>query len=347
MSVTPKVYEFVPGLETPGAIIDGVQRVMISTLGTHHWEVVPGSYTAGTTITLRDKATLNRRLRLVAALTGTPNPTVDCYYSHNAGATETYKCWMSGGTTTYAINNGTYGMGAEVAYVIEIEDAITIATAKGTSGGTALVADALTMSVHAGRIFSSHNKSDSANKVGEEGILAGLMMVYNGSTWCWLSNLTGGGGGVASGAQNAVWTGTQYVPVLISPVNVSAATGEALTHWRDSRPNANNALTLRLLENVGDNQTIERLVPFPVAGPISGANATGHFGYTRYIRARKYGYGDTPPLSSPIDNTTVLESAGDPDNIGWRHNYGWNDASVVENLIHIWCPPGAEVEVPT
>ena len=326
MSVNPKVYQFAPGAKTAAAIINGVKAVMDSTLGTHHWET--HAYTANTTITLKDKLTGLKRLRLVAVTSGTPSPTVDCYYSHDGGATESNKCWMSGGTTTYDINNNTYGMSTNVAYVVEIEDAITIVCGKGSDGGTGLVANAMCMGVHAGRILSAHNKSDSTSIIGEQGLMCGQLMTYNGSTWSMMSNLTGGGGGVASGAQNAIWTGAAYAPVHVAVSGTAA-------DYRDKR----TAATVPLLENVGDAQGIERLTPFAVQGPNTGALAFGHTSYTRYIRARKYGIGDVPPASAPVDNLTVLQSDGDPD-IGWRHNYGYANAATTINLFHIWCPPG-------
>jgi len=333
MSVNPKVYQFAPGAKTGAAIITGVKTVMDSTLGTHHWEEVPGSYAPGASITLRDKLTSLKRLRLVAVTSGTPSPTVDCYYSHDGGVTESNKCWMSGGTTVYDINNSFYGMSTDVAYVVELEDAITIVCGKGSDGGTNLVANALCMGVHAGRILSAHNKSDSAGNIGEEGLMCGQLMVYNGSTWSMLSNLTGGGGGVASGAQNAIWTGSAYAPVHVAVSGTAA-------DYRDKR----TAATVPLLENVGDTQSIERLTPFAIQGPNTGTLAFGHTSYTRYIRARKYGFGDVPPASAPVDNLTVLQSAGDPD-IGWRHNYAFVNAATTINLIHIWCPPGQEIVV--
>lgn len=331
MTVNPKVYKFAPGAKTGAAIITGVKSVMDSPLGTHHWD--EHAYTPGSTITLKDKLTGLKRLRLVAVTSGTPSPTVDCYYSHDGGVTESNKCWMSGGTTTYNIDNNFYGMSTDVAYVIEIEDAITIVCGKGSTGGTSLVANSMSMGVHAGRILSAHNKSDSSQKIGEEGLMCGQLMVYNGSTWSMLSNLTGSGGGVSGGAQNAIWMGTAYVPVHVAVSGTAA-------DYRDKR----TAATVPLLENVGDAQSIERLTPFAVQGPNSGVLASGHTSYTRYIRARKYGNGDVPPASPPVDNLTVLQSAGDPD-IGWRHNYAFVNSATTINLIHIWCTPGQEIVV--
>lgn len=346
MSVTPKVYRLVPGAKTPAAIIDGVKRVMDFAGGVHHWEIVDGSYDPGVSITLQDKATSGmRRLRLTSAPTGTPSPTIDCHYSRDGGANESVNCWVSGGATIYPINNPLFGVSTTEAYVIELEDAITIVGAKGADGGTSLVANGLCMGVHAGRIFSAHNKSDAAIGAGEEGMLCGQLMVYNTSPWSMLSASTGLGGGQANGTQGVIWDGVQYIIPRIADIQVSTATGLALTQWRDSRPDAANAYTLKMIENAGDNQSIERLVPYPISGPISGVNAKGHFGYTRYIRARKFGFGDTA-LGELIDNATVLQSAGDP-NIGWRHNYGYNATNTRRNTIHIWCPPGAEVDVPT
>lgn len=357
MSVTPKVYEFAPGAKTGQAFIDGVKRVMEFTLGTHHWEVVPGSYSPGVnaSITLRDKLTQQLRLRLVSVTAGTPNPTIDCFFSRDGGATESVKCWLSGGSTIYEINDPSYGMSIDEAYVIEIEDAITIVSAVGNIGPsapadpaidrpTSLVANALSMGVHAGRIFSAHNKSDSATGAGEHGMICGQLMVYTSSPWAMLSGVTGSGGGAANGAQGVIWNGSAFVTPRIADVPVSAVTAEAATQWRDSRTTT-ATYTKKLIENVGDNQSIERLVPYPVSGPTSGTGATGHMSYTRYLRARKYGYGDTAG-GTVIDNTTVLQSTGDP-NIGWRHNWSFSLNELAQkNTIHIWCPPGAEIEVP-
>jgi len=324
--VTPKVYYFTPGTKTPAAIIEGVKRVM-EAAGTHHWEIVPGSYAINSTITLRDKATGNRRLRLLAVSTGTPSPSVYGFYSFDSGVTESTACWMSGGpsgATYYAIGNGTYGMSSTRAYVIEIEDAITISTHKGTDGGTGLVANALGMSLHAGRIFSAHNRSDSATGVGEEGILGGQLMVYFGSSWSWLSEsraeITG-----------KVWTGNSF---SASTIAVSTNTRSS-TQWRDKTV----AASLPLIENIGDNQSIERLTPYPIAGLITGASAFGHVGYSRYFRARKFDHGE-----NLINNETILQSAGDP-NVGWRHNFAFSSTSTMKNTVHIWCPPNQEVEV--
>ncbi len=331
MSVTPKVYSFAPGAKTPAAIIDGVKRVM-DYGGTHHWQVVTGSHAAGLNITLEDKLTGLRRLRLVAYTGGViPTPTVECYYSHDGGVTESGKQFISGGpsgATYYALNNSVYGMSTSLAYVIETEDAITVTTAKGTDGGTSLVADALAMGVHAGRIGSAHNKSDSTSKIGEEGLLCGQLMVYGSSAWAMLPDFR-------ASAQNSIWTGSTYSPVCY------AVSGTAQTSWREKR----DASALRLVQNVGDSKTIERLAPYPIIHQTAAGSPFAHVGYTRYLRARVYGHGDVGPSGPTISNTTVLQSAGDP-NIGWRHNYGFASVNTAINTIHIWCPPGAEVAVP-
>jgi hypothetical protein len=330
-AVTPKVYSFAPGAKTPAAVINGVKRVM-DAAGVHHWEEIPGSYTINSTITLRDKATGNRRLRLLAVTTGTPSPSVYGFYSFDGGLTESPASWLTGGPSSgsiyYNIGDSTYGISTDLAYVVEVEDAITIAGAKGSNGGTALVADALGMSIHAGRTFSAHNRSDSAGGVGEEGIVSGQMMVYFGSSWSWLTESR-------TLTRNYIWTGESFSEISIAV----SANVRSNTQWRDKSVSA----SIPLLENVGDNQSIERLTPYPIAGMVSGASAFGHISYSRYFRARKFNHGETT-IGGLIENTTVLQSAGDP-NVGWRHNFGWSSTNVMRNTIHIWCPPGQETIV--
>jgi hypothetical protein len=84
-----------------------------------------------------------------------------------------------------------------------------------------------------------------------------------------------------------------------------------------------------MLANVDDGGATERLVPVPVCGPVA-APTGGHFGYTRYYRARNQAYN-----GSTITNTTVVNSATDP-NIAWRHSFYFNNASTNNNMIHIW-----------
>jgi hypothetical protein len=155
------------------------------------------------------------------------------------------------------------------------------------------------------------------------------MIVYFGSSWSWLTESR-------SLTTNYVWNGQFFSDICIAV----SANVRSSTQWRDKSVSA----SIPLLENVGDNQSIERLTPYPIAGLVSGASAFGHISYSRYFRARKFEHGETT-AGGPITNTTVLQSAGDP-NVGWRHNFGWSSTNTMRNTIHIWCPPNQEVEVP-
>lgn len=330
MTVTPYVYEFTPGAKTAAAIIDGVWRVM-DFVGSHHWEVVSGSYVAGSTITVFSKATPARQIRLVAVTGATQN--VSIYYSVDGGVTEAPVALMGGGISTVHLASGTHGMGTSLAYVVEVEDAITIATTKGTDGGTILASpESIGIGAHIGQIFSAHNKSDGIAAIGQDGLLCGLANFYNNSAGFWLAPTTTGSGTTQGLIQNG--------PASWSRVCVGVSNTIAVDS-RDSR----NSAAQPLLGNVGDGGTIERLVPYPITGPVTGT-ITGHVAYTRYCRARRYGVTDTPPGNPPIANGDVFASAGAPTTIGWRHNLAASEiAAQTRNFIHIWCPPGAEINV--
>lgn len=314
MTVTPKVYRFAPGAKTGAAIIDGVKLCMDAT-GTHHWDVV--AHTPGLTITLRDKATLTRSLRLVAIAP----QNVQAFYTPPGGS-ESGAVLMAGGLTGGAspntLDNVQYGMSTNVAYVLEVEDAIFILTNKGTGGGTSLLADAMAWGLSAGRIYSAHNRSDTTL---EEGVMGGGCFTSQTNTQGWLSQDTTSSGT----AQSIAWTGGSSFIRICCPTAMN----------RHSRSASNTAL----LADIGDaGSPIERLVPIPVSGPVTGATA-GHFGYTRYWRARK-----TPWDGALVTNTTILPSAGDPD-IAWRHQFYVSASDIVINNILIWCPSGQEVIV--
>lgn len=322
MNVTPKVYQFAPGAATGAAVVNGVSRCMAAA-GVHHWEVVPGSYTEGETITLRDKATGNRRLRLVAQTNN-----VQAYYSANGGVLEAGPYLMSGGWPTYTLAETTYGINLSIAYIVETEDAITIAG--GSKPSASIKASALGMGIHAGRIFSAHNRNDAERGVGEEAILCGPIDVYNVNVWSILSQDTTSGTNAVP--QRGMLTGSSYIPVCYA----ASANG-----FRDKR----TAAIEPLLADVGDSSSIERFIPIPITGPITGATS-GHTSYTRYIRARKYGWGDTGPDGATISNATIIVNKLNP-NFGWRHQYFYSGgAGTMINLVHVWCPPGQEIIVP-
>lgn len=310
MNVTPKVFRFTPGTKTGTAIINGVKAVMDSTLDTHHWEVV--SYTSGTALTLQCKANVNRRLRLAGSSTA-----ILAYLSLDGGATESPSCTMSGGDTDYQLSNTSYGMSTNEAYVVEIEDAIFIYSGKGTDGGTGLIAGCLGMSIAAGRLFQTHNRNDSDNGITGEGVLTGQAGVYSGSTWAWLSSNTTTPEPAPSIAYFNDWT------------KICWAVGTA-----GSRSTATPAP----LANVGDSGSIERLVPIPINGPISG-NIVGHSCYTKYLRARKWNYGENPG-TGVIANGTIVPSSTNPSTVGWRHNKSFSGN--VGNSVIIWCASGDE-----
>lgn len=335
MSVTPQVYRFRPGAKTGAAVVDGVQRCM-NAVGTHHWEEVPGSYVPGVSIALRDILTLQRILTLTYdSSLPEPSNTVVATYSHDGGVTTSPGMNMTGASATYQLNSA-YGMGIERAFVVEIEDAISIMTEKGAAGdgGGSLQTNALSMSVLAGRILSAHNKSDSENRRFEEGVFGGLFGASTVSSFYMLNDVTGSGWPTVNATQTAIWNGVSYVPVRLG------ATGNDSIDFLDKRQTAAQPI----LENVGDAQTIERLTPFSFCGSSSAAFTGGHTSSSRYFRARKYGFGDTPPASVPIDNLSIFPSLGDPDNIGWRHSCAVPIATTTTtmNLIHIWCPSSAD-----
>lgn len=313
MTVTPKVYQFAPGAKTGAAIIDGVKRCL-DAAGTHHWEVV--TYTAGSTITLQDKATFTRSLRLVAI---TPQ-NVQAFYTPPGGS-ESGAVLMAGGLSSgvNTLDNAQYGMSTNIAYVLEVEDAIFILTNKGLDGGALMAPSAMSWSLSAGRIYSAHNRSDATF---EEGVMGGGCFTAQSNTMGWLSQDT-----TSSGTQQSIaWTGGSSFIRICCPTAMN----------RHSRTASNTAL----LADIGDAASlIERLVPIPVSGPVSGTTG-GHFGYTRYWRARK-----TPWDGALVTNTTILPSAGDP-NIAWRHQFYQNVTDIVINNILIWCPSGQEVIVP-
>ena len=315
MTVTPKVYQFAPGVKTGAAIINGVERCM-DAAGTHHWEVVPGSFTPDLTITLRDKNTLTRSLRLVAI---TPQ-NVQAFYTPPGGS-ESGAVLMAGGLSSSpnTLDNAQYGISTNIAYVLEVEDAIFILTNRGSDGGTLIAPSAMSWSLSAGRIYSAHNRSDATF---EEGVMGGGCYTSEANTQAWLSQDT-----TSAGTQQSIaWTGGSSFIRICCPTAMN----------RHSRTASNTAL----LADIGDAASlIERLVPIPVSGPVSGATA-GHFGYTRYWRARK-----TPWDGSVVTNTTILPSAGDP-NIAWRHQFYASATNIAINNILIWCPSGQEVIVP-
>lgn len=328
MTVNPKVYRFSPGAKTGVAVIDGIKRCM-DAAGTHHWEVV--AYSAGSTITLRDKATLQRQLRLVALTSGSPSPSVACYYSAAAGANETPACWMTSGLTTLALNDASSGIGTDESYVVELEDAIAVCLGKGSNGGTAVTNGAFNFSVHAGRIFSAHNRSDTSL---EEGILAGgfgIRTVTTGS-----ETIRYLGAAITSG------TGGTRQSLILLPDNtwsrVSGATNVSANGFRGP----SQASTL--IANVGDGNTIERLVPMVVSGAVS-TTPGGHVAYTRYIRGRRYSINGIGPDGLTISCGQIIASETLPTVIGWRHNVISSDGNDLLNLLHIWCPSGQEVLV--
>ena len=329
MTVTPKVYRFSPGAKTGMAVVNGVKRCMDAT-GIHHWEVVPGSFTPDLTITLRDKATLQRQLRLVALTSGSPSPSVACYYSAAAGANENPVAYITGGDFSTTLSSSTGGMSTNEAYVVEIEDAISILFGKGTDGATGFLANSLGRGMHAGRIFSAHNRSDMET-FGEQGILCGILACTTGTTGAsyQLSTDTTTGGN----AQRYLLAGSDWV---------RACVGVSSAGQRDSLVSAQR----NLLANVGDNGSIERLVPYPITGPVTGTTS-GHTCYTRYVRTRYYGVGDVGPDGLSVANGLILASQGSPTTIGWRHNQPLITAAAtnMRNLLHIWCPPGQEVIV--
>lgn len=328
MTVTPKVYRFSPGAKTGVAVIDGVKRCMDAT-GTHHWEVV--AYSAGSTITLRDKATLQRQLRLVALATGSPSPSVACYYSAAAGANETPACFITGGLLTLALNDSQASIGTDESYVVEVEDSFSLCLGKGTDGGPGVATGSFNFALHAGRIFSAHNRSDSSL---EEGILAGGFGVRAVTTGSETNRYLGA----------AITSATHGIrqSLILLPDNtwsrVSGATNVSANGFRGP----SQASTL--IANVGDNNTIERLVPMVVSAAVS-TTPGGHVAYTRYIRGRRYSIGGIGPDGLTIVNGQVLASAGDPANIGWRHNTASTDGNDLLNLLHVWCPSGQEVLV--
>ena len=330
MTVTPKVYKFKPGAKTGVAVIDGIKRCM-DAAGTHHWEVE--AYSAGASITLRDKLTLQRRLRLAALTSGSPSPSIACYYSAAAGANESPICWITSGLSTLNLADAASGMGTDEAYVVEVEDAIAICIAKGSNGGTAIPNGCFNFSVHAGRVFSAHNRSDTRP---EEGILSGyfgVRLVTTGS-----ETIRYLGAAITSGSG-----GTRQSLILLpdnSWSRVSGGTNAAPLAARSTTVSG----TPNILADVGDGPIAERLVPVPVMGAIS-TTANGHFAYTRYIRARRYAIGATGPGGITIANGDVFASAGAPTVIGWRHNMAAADGNDQPNLVHIWCPPGQEVIV--
>jgi methionine aminopeptidase len=324
--VTPQVYRFSPGAKTGVAVVDGVKRCM-DAAGIHHWEVE--SYTENVSITLRDKLTAQRRLRLVALTTGAPSPSVACHYSAAGGANETPACWITSGTTTLNLSASTNGIGTDDSYVIETEDSISVLLGKGTDGGTNWTASALVYGVHAGRIFSCHNRSDRF----EEGILAGVPNMRSGDTNA-VQRMIGSGifDSTLGTRQSFIGDGVQDW----SRLSAASAVSPAGDRFSSTQQN--------ILANVGDTASIERLVPYPVTY-ASGTTATGHLAYTRFIRARRYGVGDIGPGGATISNTSVFASESAPDDIGWRHNMELSFGTVAKNAIWIWCPPGQETLV--
>lgn len=335
MTVTPKVYKFKPGAKTGVAVIDGIKRCM-DAAGTHHWEVE--AYSVGASITLRDKLTLQRRLRLVALTSGSPSPSIGCYYSAAAGANESPVCWMTSGLSTANFATADAGIGTDESYVVEIEDAIAICLGKGSDGGTAIPIGAFNYTVHAGRVFSAHNRSDVRP---EEGILAGVFGVRLVTTGSETTRYLGAA--ITSGSH-----GTRQSFILLPDNTWSRVSGGTNVSTLGARASSVSGTT-NILADVGDGPSIERLVPVPVMGAIS-TTANGHFAYTRYIRARRYAIGAVGPGGITIANGDVFASAAPPPTvIGWRHNatagFGADAGNEAINLLHIWCPPGQEVIV--
>lgn len=298
MTVVPRVYKFVPGAGAlSGAkVVDGVWRVLDSS-NPHHWTI--SAYTAGSTITIASASGQTVRITAQAE-----NCTV--YYSPDGNpANESTGSRMGGGNATYDFVS-TFSPSSDEAFVVELEDAITVTTMR--LSGASTLPDSLAMSFHAGRIYSAHNRNDTTL---EHGVLAGICGVYNGSTWMWLNTNTTTNGTT----QSLVWTGGATWMTVCTPLDINR-------HLRQ-------ASQVPMLANVGDAIATERLVPVPVCGPVSGTTG-GHFGYTRYYRARATGYGGA------VTNTTVIPSATDA-NIAWRHSYYYDlGTSTNNNMVHIW-----------
>ena len=311
MAVTPYVYSFNPGAATTTGYMNGIARVFASALGSHHWTIV-GTPTS-TTLTLRNNYDALFQVRF------TVESTIVGYLSRDGGLTWTGGSKWSGNTSfswATAPNSATLG------YVVEIDDAITVVSGTGSTASGSLLAYALGLGIHIGRIFSPHNRNDGDLNIGEYGSFGGVLGVSTAATFqtnAWLHTT----GYVATGGfvetQGLIQTGPLTWGLTCSPADANRiATGGQLP----------------MLANIGDNGDIERLAPIPVSlwtAPSSSGVLGAHIGFTRYIRARNVGIGGA------ISNETIVPSATDP-NIAWRHSAS---SGLILNLLHIWSQAAA------
>lgn len=300
--IVPRVYSFVPGALTGAAFVNGINRVLISG-NPHYWRRI--DFTNNVEVTAENMNT-GQRVRYVAQAAN-----VQVFYAPD-GVNYSPGSLMD---NFQSFTSTDYRLSTLIAYIVELEDAITVFGIVNDPGGNQpTLPNALSVSAQAGRIFSPINRSDD---IMSHGIMSGYAGVYNNSTWMWLGTSTTAGGNTQSYVQTR--SGWERV-CCPSPLN------------RHKRLVGQPAM----IENIGDDADIERLAPFPVTGPVSGTLG-GHFGFTRYMRARKHGWGDNVG-GFTIDNFTVANSDTDP-NIAWKHSYFVNftaiDSTVI-NVIHIW-----------
>jgi hypothetical protein len=300
--IVPRVYSFAPGVLNGAAFVNGVNRVLISH-NPHYWKAI--NFVNNVEVTAENINT-GQRVRYVAQAAN-----VQVFYAPDGVNYSPGSLMVGAGLT---LTSTDYRVSTSIAYIVELEDAITVFGVVPNPGGLSLP-NALSASVQAGRVFSPLNRSDDTMS---HGIMSGYAGIYGAvTTFMWLNNDTT----VSTPSQSYVQTRSGWVLVCC--------------------PNTSNrhkrvASQVPMIENIGDDADIERLVPFPVTGPVSGT-LSGHFGFTRYIRARKYGWGDTVN-GFQIDNFTVANSDTDP-NIAWKHSYFVNFATVtatVINVVHIW-----------
>jgi hypothetical protein len=308
MNITPIVYETTLTAKTGGALVNAINNVLISTLGSHHWEVV--SYTAGSSIQIRCLAETNRIVNFV----GTTNDLV-ATLSFDGGTTFSPGSAMS--PSNYNLNDTSYGISTSSFFVVEIEDAIVLLSGKGTNGGSSLSTGGFGMGLAAGSIFMPIDRNLSQGFNGE-GMLGGLSGVRGAADstlsvgWISINN--------AAGVERSQMWADGWHKVSIP----------SITYSRSSSSPAPASLNA-----VGDGQANDRFVPYFLSGSNSGATA-GLIGYTKYIRAHKNRVG------GETTQNTIIDSNFDA-NVKWRHNRG--SGLMTANSLYVWCPSGAEITV--
>ena len=306
MNITPKVYTTTLAVKNGQSIINALNNVLTSPLGTHHWDVI--THVPSTSILIQCKANANRQVNFVG-ITGNVTATL----SFDGGATFSPDTTMGSGGLL--ITNANYGISTDSFFVVEVEDAIMLYSGKGSNGGTSLSTGGFGMSLAAGNLYMSIDRNGDQGFNGE-GLMGGMSGIYaTADPYCWFSlNTTGGG------EQSQLWANAWHK--LCIPTTTLMRSSSASPFPAPLMP-------------VGDGQANDRFIPYPVVGANSGATA-GLAGYTKYIRAHRNRVG------SETTQNTVAASTSDA-NVGWRHNRG--SSLVTTNTVYVWCPSGGEVAV--